>query len=257
MNYFPNNTLTHYTWIVINNWWWLDNLFSLSYRFYDWFRWKTCGIYSWVSQRRFQTVEIDIRDDTGSIVPFERGRVVVTLHCRKRKEFSLEWNQLIIAIRAFWNKFCPVDFNRASAACLIFLPCTTSPAIFNPVFKASRPRVFAPFYNKGIAALKRPPKIGRIPRTTSYKRTWQVKKRPDVGRLSNGTHRMIFSDKNGTCTPQLMRMHEIRTGFIWSSTYTDQCVTWDVSSVRVQAGRWWNQFFVEANADITKEGMNP
>jgi hypothetical protein len=54
---------------------------------------------------------------------------------------------------AFWNKFCPVDFNRASAACLIFLPCTTSPAIFNPV-------------------------------------------------------------KNGTCTPQLMRMHEIRTGFI-------------------------------------------
>ena len=31
-----------------------------------------------------------IRDDTGSIVPFERVRVVVTLHCRKRKEFSLE-----------------------------------------------------------------------------------------------------------------------------------------------------------------------
>jgi hypothetical protein len=28
--------------------------------------------------------------DTRSIVPFERGRVVVTLHCRKRKEFSLE-----------------------------------------------------------------------------------------------------------------------------------------------------------------------
>ena len=50
-------------------------------------------------------------------------------------------------------------FNRASAACLIFLPCTTSPAIFNPVFKASRPRVFAPFFNKGMAALKRPPKI--------------------------------------------------------------------------------------------------
>jgi hypothetical protein len=33
-------------------------------------------------------------------------------------------------------------------------------------------------------------------------------------RPSNGTHRMIFSDKNGTCTPQLMRMHEIRIGFI-------------------------------------------
>jgi hypothetical protein len=41
-------------------------------------------------QRRFQTMEIDIRDDAGSIVPFERGRVVVTIHCRKRKEFSLE-----------------------------------------------------------------------------------------------------------------------------------------------------------------------
>ena len=37
-------------------------------------------------QRRFQTVEIDIRDDMGSMVPFERGRVVATLHCRKRKE---------------------------------------------------------------------------------------------------------------------------------------------------------------------------
>jgi hypothetical protein len=41
-------------------------------------------------QRRFQTVEIVIRNDMGSIVPFERGRVVVTLHCRKRKEFYLE-----------------------------------------------------------------------------------------------------------------------------------------------------------------------
>ena len=40
--------------------------------------------------QRFQTVKIDIRDDTSSIVPFERGRVVVILHCRKRKEFSLE-----------------------------------------------------------------------------------------------------------------------------------------------------------------------
>ena len=39
--------------------------------------------------RRIQTVEIDIRDDTGSIVPVERGRVVVALHCRKRIEFSL------------------------------------------------------------------------------------------------------------------------------------------------------------------------
>ena len=41
-------------------------------------------------QRRLPTMEIDIRDDTGSILPFERGRVVVTLHYRKREEFSLE-----------------------------------------------------------------------------------------------------------------------------------------------------------------------
>jgi hypothetical protein len=44
-------------------------------------------------------VEIDIKDDTGSLVPFERGRVVVTLHCRKRKESSLEGTQLIVTIR--------------------------------------------------------------------------------------------------------------------------------------------------------------
>ena len=43
--------------------------------------------------RRFQTVEIDIRDDTGVKIPFERGRVVVTLHCRKRKESYLEWSK--------------------------------------------------------------------------------------------------------------------------------------------------------------------
>ena len=41
-------------------------------------------------QRRIQTVEIDVRDDTGSTVTLERGRVVVTLNCRKRKELSLE-----------------------------------------------------------------------------------------------------------------------------------------------------------------------
>ena len=40
--------------------------------------------------RRIQTVEIDIRDDTGVKIQFERGRVVVTLHCRKRKESYLE-----------------------------------------------------------------------------------------------------------------------------------------------------------------------
>ena len=40
--------------------------------------------------RRFQTVEIDIREATGVIIPFARGRVVVTLHCRRRKESHLE-----------------------------------------------------------------------------------------------------------------------------------------------------------------------
>ena len=60
---------------------------------------------------------------------------------------------------AFWSKFCPVDFNRDLGACLIFLPYTTYPAIFNPVFKTSCPRIFAPFFNKGMAALKSPPKI--------------------------------------------------------------------------------------------------
>ena len=35
---------------------------------------------------------------------------------------------------AFWSKFSPDDFNRDFAACLIFLPCTTSRALFNPVF---------------------------------------------------------------------------------------------------------------------------
>ena len=43
--------------------------------------------------RRFQTVEIDIRDATGVKIPFERGRMVVTLHCRKRKESYLEWSK--------------------------------------------------------------------------------------------------------------------------------------------------------------------
>jgi hypothetical protein len=40
--------------------------------------------------RRFQTVEIDIRDATRVKIPFKRKRVVVTLHCRKRKESYLE-----------------------------------------------------------------------------------------------------------------------------------------------------------------------
>jgi hypothetical protein len=42
---------------------------------------------------------------------------------------------------AFWRKPSPVDFNCDVAVCFIFHPCTTSPAIFNPVFKASLSRM--------------------------------------------------------------------------------------------------------------------
>ena len=45
--------------------------------------------YCTLVQRRFQDIQIDIRDDMGQKVPFERGRVVVTLHCRKKKTFQL------------------------------------------------------------------------------------------------------------------------------------------------------------------------
>ena len=40
-----------------------------------------------LQQKCFETVEIYIRDDTGQKVPFERGKVVVTLHFRKRRYF--------------------------------------------------------------------------------------------------------------------------------------------------------------------------
>ena len=40
-----------------------------------------------VSRKAFNTVEIDIRDDTGRPVPFEFGNVVATLHFRRRPEF--------------------------------------------------------------------------------------------------------------------------------------------------------------------------
>ena len=42
-----------------------------------------------------------------------------------------------------------------------------------------------------------------------------------------------ISDKNGTCKSQLMRMHELRTGFIWSSIYTDQCGLWVLGAERI------------------------
>ncbi len=38
-----------------------------------------------VQLKRFDTVELDIRDDTGHKVSFERGKVVVTLHFRRRR----------------------------------------------------------------------------------------------------------------------------------------------------------------------------
>ena len=37
-----------------------------------------------VMRREFGTVETEIRDDTGRLVPFERGKVTVTLHFRRR-----------------------------------------------------------------------------------------------------------------------------------------------------------------------------
>jgi hypothetical protein len=41
-----------------------------------------------LQQKRFQTVEINIRDRTGNKVPFERGTLNVTLHFRQRKRIS-------------------------------------------------------------------------------------------------------------------------------------------------------------------------
>ena len=38
-----------------------------------------------VQRRQFDAIEIDIRDDTGRRVPFQRGKVIVTLHFRMRK----------------------------------------------------------------------------------------------------------------------------------------------------------------------------
>ena len=43
-----------------------------------------------VSKKEFNTLEIDIRDDTGRPVPFEVGKVVATLHfCRSRNTYLL------------------------------------------------------------------------------------------------------------------------------------------------------------------------
>ena len=41
--------------------------------------------YASVQRRLFDTIEIDIRDDTGRPVPFQRGKVIVTLHFRRKR----------------------------------------------------------------------------------------------------------------------------------------------------------------------------
>ena len=38
-----------------------------------------------VSREEFNTVDIDMRDDTGRSVPFELGKVVATLHFRRSR----------------------------------------------------------------------------------------------------------------------------------------------------------------------------
>ena len=41
-----------------------------------------------VQRKQFSTIEIDIRDDMGCPVPFQRGKVIVTLHFwRKRPAY--------------------------------------------------------------------------------------------------------------------------------------------------------------------------
>ena len=40
-----------------------------------------------VQKKNFQDLEINLRDDTGELVPFERGKLTVTLHFRKRNIF--------------------------------------------------------------------------------------------------------------------------------------------------------------------------
>ena len=44
-----------------------------------------------VSKKEFNTVEIDIRDDTGRAVPFEFGKVITTLHFRR------SWNKYFLS----------------------------------------------------------------------------------------------------------------------------------------------------------------
>ena len=41
-----------------------------------------------LQRKSFQTIEINIRDRTGNIVPFEQGTLNVTVHFRQRKRLS-------------------------------------------------------------------------------------------------------------------------------------------------------------------------
>ena len=38
-----------------------------------------------VQRKQFSTIEIDLRDNTGRPVPFQRGKVIVTLHFRRKR----------------------------------------------------------------------------------------------------------------------------------------------------------------------------
>jgi hypothetical protein len=78
--------------------------------------------------------------------------------------------------------------------------------IFNPVFKASRPRVFAPFFNKGMAALKSPPKIlpspcplrYRLPANTGYPfPAWWISDRGNRYRGQHGLYSAIRKRTSG------------------------------------------------------------
>lgn len=42
-------------------------------------------IYVPLQKKHFESIEIDIRTDTGKPIPFEYGKVIVTLHFRLRK----------------------------------------------------------------------------------------------------------------------------------------------------------------------------
>ena len=43
-----------------------------------------------VNRKLFQEIEIDIRDATGRKIPFQRGRVIVKLHFRKKAPSLLD-----------------------------------------------------------------------------------------------------------------------------------------------------------------------